>query len=132
MASSGKFRLRKQWAGGASFAVVGLCVEESGEPGQGIEVSPAEDVWCGRPFLAAIEVGVHYARRKLSAEGHPIPSLAVSVTEFQYRTVDTTLMGVVFASTMAFCDAMGMELKRPPAYTEGGLDLVFPQSNGDV
>ncbi|MBD3423097.1 MAG: hypothetical protein GF417_01480 [Candidatus Latescibacteria bacterium] len=118
----GQYKLKRQIAGRGIFASVSLEVEES----EKFDVIVGDGVFCLQKCMAAVHTGIWYAKQMMRMEGHAIKNVRVTVTDIGYLTTDTTPLAMVFASAMAFYEALGLKPRSLPRIEPGGKAFIFP------
>jgi len=118
----GHYKFKRQIAGRGIFASVSLEVEES----EKFDVIIGDEVILMQEWFAAIHTGIWYAKSMIWREGHAIVDLRVTVTDIGYLTADTIPLAIVFASAMAFYEALGLKARSLPLIDPSGKAFVFP------
>lgn len=77
-------------------------------------------------YLAAIEVGLRYAQERLFFEGHKIQRFQAKVLEVITTTVNTTELMVVYASALAYCEAVGVSFSKSITIDFDEQRISFP------
>lgn len=121
--TEGYYRLARQIGGRGAFAAVKLSVEEATPP---TTVTVAESGPIAQHYIAAAKTGIEFAREQLIFEGQHPPHVNVTILEIIENPVDTLALFVVYAASSAFCDAIGMALKRPVGFDCEHHRIVFP------
>jgi len=121
--TEGYYKLARQIGGRGAFAEVKLSVDESAPP---TTINVAESGPIAQHYIAAAKTGIEFAREQLIFEGQQPPHVNVTILEIIENPVDTSALFVVFAASSAFCDAIGMTLKRPVDFDFEHHRIVFP------
>jgi hypothetical protein len=121
--AEGYYKLATQIGGRGAFAAVRLAVEESSPP---TSTTVAESELIAKHYIPAAKTGIEYAHEQLILEGQHPPSVNVTILEIQYTTADTLIMFVVYAACLAYCDALGITLKRPILFDGENHQTLFP------
>jgi hypothetical protein len=110
----GEARLKRQIAGRGAFAHVRLETTPADPPNR-FDV-PAE--FQGLPkshYVPVVHAAVLYAWEQLSCERKNPPHVNVCLLDLIESACDTTTMAVFYATVLAFCDAIGLQLDNAPA-----------------
>lgn len=121
--AEGYHKLARQIGGRGAFAAVRLAIEESLPP---TSTTVLESELIAKHYIPAAKTGIDYAHEQLILEGQDPPSVNVMILEIQYTTSDTAVMFVVYAACLAYCDALGMTLKRPIVFDGQHHQTIFP------
>jgi hypothetical protein len=119
----GYFKLKRQIGGRGAFAAVKLAAEESSMP---TSITVAESGPVAKHYISAATTGIEFAREQLIFEGQHPPHVNVKILEITENPVDTLTMFVVFSACNAYCDAIGMSLKRPIDFDFENHRIIFP------
>lgn len=121
--TNGYFKLAFQIGGGGAFAAVKLDVHESPGP---IRIDVAASGPIAAHYVSAAKTGIEFAHDRLILEGQFPPQVIVTILEISESPVDTRAMLVVYASCNAYCEAIGMHLKRPIEIDREKCRIIFP------
>jgi elongation factor G len=118
--SQGHYRHKKQTGGAGQFADVSLRIEPL-DRGNGFEF--IDDIFGGaipKPFVAAVEKGVHDELIRGALAGYPIQDVRVTVTDGKTHPVDSKEIAFRTAGRFAFRDAF---LKAAPVILEPIVEI---------
>lgn len=124
MKAEGYYKLARPSGGRCTFAAVRIAVEKTQDPTT-IVIADSDRV--AGHYISAAKTGIQYAQDQLILEGQNPPSVNVTILEIQETPADTLPMYVVYAACRAYCDAIGMSLKRPIVFNDSDHLLSFPQ-----